>query len=156
MFYLFYFILFVLLREFPRFPSFRFWLLYWNRKLRKLGNIFSTLANSKECGLLEKVWNFRSFRVFDFGSYTIFENSKNSEIFSSIINFKGFVLFEEVGNFRGFRIFDFGLYAEIENSKNSEILCWVNLFYLRKLEISKSSKGFWFCKVTEINIILVL
>ena len=97
MFYLFYFILFVLLREFPRFPSFRFWLLYWNRKLRKLGNIFSTLANSKECGLLEKVWNFRSFRVFDFGSYTIFENSKNSEIFSSIINFKGFVLFEEVG-----------------------------------------------------------
>ena len=107
-------------RKFPRFLSFRFWPLYWNWKLGKLG-IFTTLENSKECVLLDEVGNFRGFRVFSFGCYTEIENSEPLQIFSRHLSFKKCVLFEEVGNFRGFRVFDFGSYTEIEKSENSEI-----------------------------------
>ena len=64
------------------------------------------------------IGNFRGFRVFDFGSYTEIENSKNSEIFTTLLNSKECILLEKVGNLRGFRVFDFGPYTEIENWKN--------------------------------------
>ena len=128
--------------ESQRFPSFRFWPLYWNQKLRKLGNT-STLVNSlnsKECVLLEEeVGNLRGFRVFDFGPYTEIENSENSEIFSRILNLSEFLLFEEIGNFRDFRVFDYGPYTKIENSENSEIF---PRLVIALLEEVRSFQGF--------------
>ena len=58
---------------FPRFPSFRFWPLYWNQNLGKLA-IFPRLVNFKECALFEEVGNLRGFRVIDFGPCTEIEN----------------------------------------------------------------------------------
>ena len=128
--------------KFPRFSSFRFWPLYWNRKLGKLGNFLKASKFKWNCFVWGS-WNFQGFRVFDFSPYTKIENLENSEIFSRLVNFKGFVLFEVIGNFRGLRIFDFGPYTEIEISKNSEIFSGLvnfkGLFYLRKQEISEVS-----------------
>ena len=70
---------------FPRFPSFRFWLLCRNQKLGKLRHFFKSF-------LLEEVGNFRGFRVFDFDPYTEIENSENSEIFTTLVNSKECVL----------------------------------------------------------------
>ena len=97
--------------EFPRFPGFRFWFLYWNRKLRKLfQKIFSRLLNLSGFLLCEKIGNFRGLRVFDFGPYTEIENSENSEIFSSHV----IVSLKEIGNFWGFRVLDLVLILKLK------------------------------------------
>ena len=105
--------------KFLRFTSFRFWPLYWNRKLRKLGNIYNT-CKFQGMFFTWGGWKFPKFLSFDFGHYTKIENSENSEIFKTLVNFKECVLLEEVRNFRVFRVFDFGPYTEIKNSENSE------------------------------------
>ena len=62
--------------EFPRFPSFRFWPLYWNRKLGKLGNFSKTCKFQRMCF----TWisrKFPNFWVFDFSPFNEIENSEN-------------------------------------------------------------------------------
>ena len=102
--------------KFPRFPSFRFWSLYWNRKLGKLGNIYSTCNLQGMCFTWES-WRSPRLPNFRFRPYTEIENS---EIFKTVYS-KECVLLEEVENFLGFQVFDFGPYTEIENLENSEI-----------------------------------
>ena len=121
----------------PRFPSFRFYPLYWNWKLTTLRNFFKISKFER----ISFIWgNFQGFRVFEFGFSTVIENPENSDISSRLV----FVLLEEIGNFQGFRVFEFGSSAEIKNIKNSDLisrsLILNELFCLRKLGISEVSE----------------
>ena len=66
--------------EFPRFPSFRFWPLCWNRKLGKLGNIFNNCKFQRLCFTWErwKLPRFPSFRFWDLYWYRKLRNTFNT------------------------------------------------------------------------------
>ena len=119
--------------------------LYWNRKLRKLGNISNTCKFQGmyfTCGS----WKFPRFPSFWFwplyqGRPYLYWNRKLDKL-GNIYNtckFHECVLLEEVWDFLRFRVFDFGPYTEIENLKKylQRLQIPRNVFYLRKLEISK-------------------
>ena len=97
--------------EFPRFPSFRFLHLCWDRKLGKLG----TFLKAYNC-FVGGSWKFRRFPSFQF--WPLYWNWKLGKLrnFSRLLNLNEFFLIEEIGNFRGFLVLDFGTYAEIKNS----------------------------------------
>ena len=97
-----------------------------------------------------EIVNFRGFLIFNDGPYTEIKNSENSKIFTTFVNSKEYVLPEEAGNLRSFRVFDFGPYAEIENSEKSGIFWSVNLFHLKKLEISKVRSSHQKCSVKKV------
>ena len=108
--------------KFRRLPRFRFWPLYWNWKLGKLGNIFKTCKFQRTCF----IWRSRKFPRFpSFWFWPLYWNWKLGKLGNILktCKFQRTFLFEEVGNFRGFQVFDFDPYTEIENSENSETLC---------------------------------
>ena len=99
--------------EFPRFPGFRFWSLYWNRKLRKLENFFKT-SKFEWISFMWKNWEFSRFESFRF--WPLYWNRKLGKLGNF---FKSCNCFPERNwKFLRFPSFRFGPYTKTENSWN--------------------------------------
>ena len=85
-----------------------------------------------------KIWNFRGFRVFDFGPYTKIENSESSEIVSALVKLIDFFCFFE-RKLESCEISEFSVLTLMLKSETWKIFqntckaCKVSLFCLRKL-----------------------